>query len=243
MTKQRRGISASLRRAHVAIDNTMKIPAILTIVSQYGYSLEHMEAGMALYQAANASVGSRTIAAGAQSGARKHMRTTESKAFRAYQKASEIAKAIYRGDRERVIALGLDGPMPRATGSFLTAAFKLFDNAAAAAALTEFGYTEERLGEERAKIVHYQQAANEYQVAMGASQLATQHQNAALDAMIRWTDQYIRVARAVLKDEGQLLEKIGLQVRNRKTAAQRNAPKKAAATRAAKKVAQEPEPV
>src|SRR5690606_22569545 len=103
------------------------------------------------------------------------------------------------------------------------------------------GYTAEHLAEERAKIVAYQQAANEYRHAIGAAQLATQHRDAALDAMNRWTDQYLRIARAVLKDEGQLLEKIGLMVRNRRTPAQRNAGKKAAATRAANKAAEEPE--
>src|SRR5690625_187210 len=225
MSQRRRSIGASLRRAHVAIDNTMKLPAILNVVGQYGYSLEHMEAGLALYDSANAAVNARTIAAGAQSGARKHLRATEKMAFRAYQKASEIAKAIYRNDPDRLVALGLDGPMPRVTDEFLTAAFTLFDNAAAADALTEYGYTADRIASEREKIVAYQQAANEYQHAIGAAQLDTEHQDAALDAMIRWTDQSLRIARAVLKEEGQLLEKIGLKARNQKTLAPRAAKK------------------
>lgn len=238
-----RGISTSLRRAHVAIDNTMKVPAILERVADYGYSLEHMKAGMALYESAAAEVGARTIAAGVQSGARKNLRAAEKAAFEAYQKASEIARAIYRENQEQLITLGLNRRMPRVTSAFLTAAFQLFNNIAATPTLTEFGYTPERLAVERAKIVAYQQAANEYQHAIGAAQLATQRQNEALRAMNRWTDQYLRIARAVLKEEGQLLEKIGLLVRSRKTAAQRNTGKKAAAIHDPnKETASDPEP-
>ncbi len=67
------------------------------------------------------------------------------------------------------------------------------------------------------------------------AQQATQEQEAALAKMNDWVAQYLKIAKVALRGKKQLLEKIGVIARTSKTAAQRAAPKKAAATRAAKK--------
>jgi hypothetical protein len=72
-------------------------------------------------------------------------------------------------------------------------------------------------------------------MAKGASQQAAQDQEAALKAMNDWVAQYLKIAKVALRGKKQSLEKIGVTARTTKTAAQRAAPKKAAATRAAKK--------
>ena len=66
---------------------------------------------------------------------------------------------------------------------------------------------------------------------------ATQDQDAALVMMNDWVAQYLKIAKVALRGKKQLLEKIGVAARTTKTKAQRAAPKKAAATRAAKKAA------
>lgn len=244
MSRNKSNISTSLTRAHKAIDNTLKSPAILKAVTPFGYSAEHMQAGMAVYESAVAAVHARTAAAGAQKLMGAHLKRTEKTAFAAYQTLSEVAKAIYRKAPEKLATIGLDRPMPRTTAPFLVEAFKLFDNASLKAELVDFGYHSKRLASERAKIVGYEQTYHEYQRAKGAAQHATQHQNSALETMKDWITQYLRIARAALRDQPQLLEKLGILVRSSKTEAQRNAPKKAAATRAARKAQEsgEPEP-
>ena len=49
-----------------------------------------------------------------------------------------------------------------------------------------------------------------------------------------WVAQYLKIAKVALRGKKQLLEQIGVTARTTKTAAQRAAPRKAAATRAAK---------
>lgn len=230
-----------LTGVHKAIDNTLKTPAILKAVTPFGYSEEHMQAGLALHASAVAAVNARTAAFGAQKLAKAHRATAEKAAFRAYQALSEVAKAIYRKTPAKLAAIGLNRPMPRQTAPFLTEAFKLFDNAPLKAELADFGYSPKRLASERAKIVAYEQASHEYTRAMGAAQDATTHQDGAVAAISDWGAQYLRIARVALRDRPQLLEKLGIIVRSGKTAAQRQAPIKAAATRAAKKAAEEPE--
>jgi hypothetical protein len=58
-----------------------------------------------------------------------------------------------------------------------------------------------------------------------------------LAALREWMSQYLRIARVALRAKPDLYAKLGGLVRNSRTAAQRQAPKKAAATRAAKKAA------
>ena len=72
-------------------------------------------------------------------------------------------------------------------------------------------------------------------MAKGAAQQAAQDQDAALAKMSDWVAQYLKIAKVALRGKKQLLEKIGVLARTSKTAAQKAAPQKAAATRAAKK--------
>ena len=111
----------------------------------------------------------------------------------------------------------------------------LFDNAAASGLLAAFGYDADRLAEERAKIEAFDTANQAQEMAKGASQQASQDQEAALTKMNEWVAQYVKIAKVALRGKKQSLEKIGVTARTSKTAAQRAAPTKAAATRAAKK--------
>jgi len=74
-----------------------------------------------------------------------------------------------------------------------------------------------------------------FEAAKGSAQQATVDQDAALAKMNEWVAQYLKIAKVALRNKRQSLEKIGVTARTTKTAAQRAAPKKAAATRAAKK--------
>lgn len=69
----------------------------------------------------------------------------------------------------------------------------------------------------------------------GAAQQATADQESALAAINSWTAQYLKIAKVALRHKKQSMEKIGVTARTTKTAAQRAAPQKAAATRAANK--------
>jgi hypothetical protein len=73
------------------------------------------------------------------------------------------------------------------------------------------------------------------ELAKDAVQQASQDQEAALAKMNDWVTQYLKIAKVVLRGKKQSLEKIGVTARTTKTAAQKAAPAKAAATRAAKK--------
>jgi hypothetical protein len=147
-----------------------------------------------------------------------------------------VARAVFIKDKAQLSALGLPGTMPLNTAGFLAAAYTLFDNARTLPALADYGYDSPKLQSERLKIAAYDTANQQQEAAKGAAQQATREQDAALQALNDWTAQYLKIAKVALSGKPQLLEKIGVVARTSKTAAQRAAPMKASATRAAKKV-------
>lgn len=114
----------------------------------------------------------------------------------------------------------------------------LFDNAQAmegiARALASYGYSAARLAEERAALSAFERANQAQSAAIGAAQQATREQRAALAALKQWVGQYLKIATIALRGKPELIEALGGTARSTRSAAQREAPKKAATTRAAK---------
>lgn len=232
-----------LKRAKVALTNTSSDIEIQAAVAAYGYNETTLAVGWNYYNDADAAVSANVAAAGAQAQATSDVVNAGKTAFAAYQGLSTVAKAVLQGDKGSLAKLGLDRPMPRAIAPFLAGAYILFDNAAAdaeiKAKLATRGYDDTKLGEERAKIKAYDDADDVQEAAKGANQQATSVANAAMKRLNDWISQYLKIARVALSGKKNLLEKLGITVRTTRTAAQRAAPAKAAATRKAQKAGTE----
>ncbi len=223
-------IAERLNTAQAAISNSLADEEIQVLVSSYGYSSEKLNEGKVLFESAQAAVSSQKAAAGAQRQASQKLAEAEKSARDAYQALAKVARAIFKNYKARLTALGLTGSAPRSTAEFLAAAASLFDNASGASDLAEYGYDEERLTSEREKIAAFDLANQKQEAAKGAAQQASREQDSALTSLDAWRAQYIKIARVALRDKRQLLEKIGIPARTTKTAAQRAALKKPAAT-------------
>lgn len=234
MSKLKNTIAGQLNAAQLAISNTLGDVEIQALVTGLGYPTEKMSEGRALYEAAVSAVNAQRAAAGAQQDASAQHDEARGIALDAYQALAKVARAVMLSDKARLTAMGLSGAMPRTTAGFIAAATTLFDNAAGIAELAAYGYDADHLAAERAKIAAYIEADNRQEAAKGAAQQATREQDEALRALNEWLAQYIKIARVALREKAQLLEKIGVAARTSKTQAQREAPLKAAATRAAK---------
>jgi hypothetical protein len=234
-TKPTNSIVAQIADAHQLITNSLTVTEILDLVTGFGFNAEKLNKGLTLVTAAQAAANEQTIKAGAQKLATQTFLEAQTIARDAYQALAKLARAIYLHDPAKLSALGLDAPAPKATSAFLTSAFTLFDNAATLRALSGYGYDTVKLASERAKIAAMRDADDAQEIAKGEAQQATVAQESALDAMNDWVAQYRKVARIALRGKKQLLEQIGVLARSSKTAAQRAAPAKSAATRAANK--------
>ncbi len=234
MTRPRNTIAEQLNAAQLAIANTLGDAEILSLVAGHGYPAETMSQGRELYEAAVSAVNAQRAAAGAQQDATQQEDEARKIAWDAYQALAKVARAIFADDKARLETLGLRGSMPQATAAFIAAATTLFDNAEGIPELAAYGYDAAKLASERAKIAAYAEANNRQEAAKGAAQQSTREQDEALKALNEWLAQYVKIAKVALREKAQLLEKIGVVARTSKTQAQREAPLKAAATRAAK---------
>jgi hypothetical protein len=234
-TKPMHSIAGQLNAGQLAISNSLSDPEIQSLVAQFGYPADKLNEGKALYDCALSAVNAEKAAAGTQQESTHVLEQAEESARDAYQALAKVARAVFLKDKSQLNALGLNGSTPKDTAGFLASAYTLFDNARTLSALADYGYDSPKVQSERLKIVAYDTANQQQEAAKGAAQQATREQDAALQALNDWTAQYLKIAKVALSGKPQLLEKLGVLARTSKTAAQRAAPMKASATRAAKK--------
>lgn len=234
-------IAGRLSAARLAIGNTLADPELQKLVAAYGYTEQKMQAGKQRYDAASAAVNAQVVAAGTQRQASLQARQAEERARASYQALAQVARAVFVRNPAHRATLGLLGSAPQGTAAFLAVAITLFDNALTQAeikrVLADYGYTDERLASEQSIVVAFDQAIQAQVAAIGAAQQATRDQQAALAALGQWLAQYLKIAKIALRAKPDLIEKLGGLSRSSRTPAQREAPKKAAATRAARKAA------
>lgn len=238
-TKPTKTIARQLVSAQVAISNSLSDNKILKLLAEYGYTAARIKEGQKLYDAARLAVNARTSRSGGQQDTTEKFNKAFKAAKNAYQSLAKVARAIWLHDRPRLAALGLTGRMPATTAGFISAAYKLFDNAGtdadSAASLADYGYTKAKLASERAKIAACEKADQAQEAAKGDAQDAARAQDKALKELNEWLARFIKIARVALSGNREYLEKIGVLARSGKTKKQRAAPARARATREAKK--------
>ena len=239
MPRPKNAISERLTFANIAISNALSDSQIGILLGEYGYQTQKLSEGKVLCEAADAAVKRQVANHGDQKDSTARVLSAEKTARTAYQNLAQVARAAFARDKAKLAVLGLDNPMPKSLPLFITMATALFDNASHTAEITDilasYGYTVEKLSKERGKIVELTAANQAQESAKGAAQQATYEQNKAMEAIDYWMSAFVKVAKVALREQPQLLEKLGILKRGGKTAAQRQAPSKAAATRAAKK--------
>lgn len=210
-----------ISRADLAIENSLSNAEIQAAVAACGYPAEKLVEARAQVEAAQAAVSERASALGKRIDATQEFHQALAAAQEAYRKLAKTARVMC--DKPTLSALGLTGREPRTIGAFLKAAFTLFDNAADAPILAQYGYDAAQLAAGRAAVVALQAAGQRSDAARGAALAATARQREALKGLRAWLARYIAIAKVALRENPQRLESLGILVRSSKTAAQRAA--------------------
>jgi hypothetical protein len=222
-----------LNFAKKVVTNGQKVPEIKTAMAEYNYTTAKYTHAKTLIATVEEGLSERSIERGGQKGATVDEHIAQQEASAAYQGVAQLAnKRLTPAQRTE---LGLPARQPRKTATFITTAYTVLDNLATTGLLADYGYTADKIAAERAKIEAYEQADQAQAEAKGAKEQGTKDQEAAFAELDAWVTAYVTIAKTALRKQPQLLEKLGIKVRSSKTKAQRAAPKKAAATRAAKK--------
>lgn len=239
MPRPKTSTSDRLKAAYVALGNAESEPEIATKLAPYGFGPERIARFRTIYDEALAAVQQQTALGGKQRAATAAARKAEVAANAAYQEVAGVARTVLGKDKGALTGLALDQPAPRTSALLLTRALALLDNTAATPAIAErlaaHGITADTLAARRKVIVAFADALRAQEAAKGLAQQASADARASLEAV----DEEMRVlrglARVALRDRPELVEVLGIFKRTVPTAKQRQAPKKAAATRLSKK--------
>ncbi len=237
--KAKRSVPVNLNGAEIMITNASTDEKIMTAVGMIGYGSERIAEGKTLLIDATAKKDTRVALSGAQLEATAASKAAMNAAKEAFQSYSVLVKGEFKGKKETLAVLGLDKPMPRTEASLIEAGKTLFANAAShpeiKSGMLKYGYDDAKLAAEQAKVLAFEKANDQQKAAEGAAQNATEDQTKSIARLNDWVAQFRKAAKIALKNNKQLLEKLGIHARSTKTKAQRGAPKKAAATRAAQR--------
>ena len=216
--RQSRSESAILERYRVALENVTAQPEIATIMAEFGYDVALIEDGKQLFtqtrQAYDLNVKEDDETSQAYSNYTEKRKSLED----TYSLHRKKAKVIFRKDLEIMKRLVLDGSVPKSYVRWLEVAKKFYLEVLADTTLqtklSRLKITVEDLNATNTLISELDTARAEYLREKGESQDSTKQKDATFGNLDDWMSEFYAVARIALEDNIQLLEALGVIVRN-----------------------------
>ncbi len=219
MTKrQSRSESAILERYRIALENVTTQPEIATIMAEFGYDSALIEEGKQLFtqtrQAYDLNVKEDDETSQAYSDFNEKRKLLED----TYSLHRKKAKVIFRKDLEIMKRLVLDGSLPRLYVRWVEIAKKFYLEMLAdtelQTKLSRLKVSAEDLNAANTLISELEATRSEYLREKGESQDSTNKKDAVFVKLDDWMSEFYAVARIALEDNIQLLEALGVIVRN-----------------------------
>ena len=216
--RQSRSESAILERYRVALENVTAQPEIATIMAEFGYDAALIEDGKQLFtqtrQVYDLNVKEDDETSQAYSNYTEKRKSLED----TYSLHRKKAKVIFRKDLEIMKRLVLDGSVPKSYVRWLEVAKKFYTEVLAdtelQTKLSRLKVTVEDLNAANTLISELDTARAEYLREKGESQDSTKQKDATFSNLDDWMSEFYAVARIALEDNIQLLEALGVIVRN-----------------------------
>ena len=210
--------TATLERYRVALENVETQSEIATIMSEFGYDAAMIEEGKNLFTQTRQAYDENVKEDDETSQAYSDFMEKRGQLEDSYSLHRKKAKVIFRKDLETMKRLDLDGAMPRAYVSWLETVKKFYTEMLADTTLQEkiarLKVSVEDLNAANTLISELEAARSKYLIEKGESQDATNTKDDAFAELDDWMSEFYAVARIALEDNIQLLEALGVIVRN-----------------------------
>ncbi|HAF29518.1 MAG TPA: hypothetical protein DCG75_10765 [Bacteroidales bacterium] len=217
-TRERVTEMATLERYRVALENVETQSEIATIMAEFGYDAALIENGKQLFTKTRQVYDLNVKEDDETSQAYSNFMSKRNLLEDAYSLHRKKAKVIFRKDLEILKRLALDGTIPRAYVSWLETAKKFYTEVLAdtelQTKLSRLKITTEDLNAANTLISELETARAEYMKEKGESQDATKQKDTIFAQLDDWMSEFYAVARIALEDNIQLLEALGVIVRN-----------------------------
>ena len=223
MTDQHISIADHLAEAKMALDNAVVSETILGYLSEYGYDMDRLAQGRALYERAAQLVLAQGDELGDQKNATESRDLAREHAHAEYIKFVKLARKVVTKSGDRV-RLQLDGTRPVAFNDWAAHVGVFYTRALAdpnmLQALAEFDITPAKLQAGQALLNEVVAAHEAQALHVGERQDSTAERDRALAELAAWLSKYRVAAEVALHDHPQLLKSLGWLVRNEPAAGQ-----------------------
>jgi vacuolar-type H+-ATPase subunit I/STV1 len=207
-------IDSKLLNAQVAIDNALSNTTIKDAMALFGYDEAKLQAGAALYEAAQAAQNKQKQEYGEQFSATDALDTAMSAANQVYMRHVKVARIALRGQRGAAEALQLMGRRQQSYSGWIKQASIFYTNAlideGVKTALSSFGITEQALQEGQDNVNDVQAKLAAQLKEKGEAQASTQARDESLEDLLDWMSDFVAIARIALENDAQLLEVLGI---------------------------------
>ncbi len=207
-------IADKLLNYGVLINNAITDAAIAEALNAFGYDSAKLAQGKALLEAFDALVKEQIKEYGEQFEATEMMNSAWKSAQKTYMKSLKIARIVFKNNQAAQTALLLNGIRKISFSGWLHQAQTFYqnleENAEFMTALAEYGYTSEKIADEKALINELETAKHSQAKEKGEAQQATLNRDQKLDVLDEWVSEFKVIAKIALEDNPQWIEKLGL---------------------------------
>jgi hypothetical protein len=219
MTKRRsRADSAILERYRVALENVEAQSEIAAIMAEFGYDSAMIEEGKQLFTKTREAYDVNLKEDDETSQAYSDFAKKRELLDETYTLHRKKAKVVFRKNLEIMKRLELDEAMPRVYVKWLEAIKKFYAEMGSDTSLQQkmarLKVTAEELNAAETLVNDLEAARSLYLREKGESQDATAEKDTAFSELEDWMSEFYAVARIALEDNIQLLEALGVIVRN-----------------------------
>jgi len=218
MANLKQSEAATLERYRVALENVEAQTEIATIMAEFGYDSALIEEGKNLFTKTRQAYDENVKEDDETSQAYADFMMKREALEKTYSLHRKKAKVIFRKDLETMKKLVIDGSMPRAYVSWLEIVKKFYTEMLADTELqtkiSRLKVTADDLSAANTLLSEMESARSKYLIEKGESQDATNIKDSAFAELDDWMSEFYAVAKIALEDNIQLLEALGVIVRN-----------------------------
>jgi len=218
MANLKQSEAVTLERYRVALENVEAQTEIATIMAEFGYDSALIEEGKNLFNKTRQAYDLNTQEDDETSEAYSIFFEKRQQLADTYSLHRKKAKVIFKNDQQILERLALTGSLPGAYVSWLETVKKFYKEVLKhedlQTKLSRLKITAEELNATNTLIGVLEAARAEYLREKGESQDATEAKDTAFAELDDWMSEFYAVARIALEDNIQLLEALGVIVRN-----------------------------
>lgn len=209
-----RKLAEQIRACRTLIDNSLNHQGIRTALTDFGYPLQNIDKGKALFEKFMMLHGLQSDQYGAKLNATDTVLSDLQLLKTTYQEHRTLARLAFNEDRGLQNALKLNTRTPKERAAFVDQVANFYNKIIHhQAGLKRYGVTKAELEQAQAMVNALIQSQQQQSQKMGEAQSATQQRNQALKDLQRWVKGYKAILQVALEDDPQLLEVVGILVK------------------------------